>query len=87
MLAVLESWLKAREEYVVIAGAQSSRMTLRDMVYQGTVWGPTLWNSHFGDAIAIMSSGVFTVIVYADNINAFKSFPRSISNYLILEEL
>ena len=29
---------------VVVGGKQSAPVTLADMVYQGTVWGPVLWN-------------------------------------------
>ena len=43
-LDVLRSWLRPRAAHVVVDGATSDAMTLEDMVFQGTVWGPPLWN-------------------------------------------
>ena len=35
---------------VVVGGAYSVQADLANMVYQGTVWGPPLWNVFFEDA-------------------------------------
>ena len=51
ILAVIESWLRDRQGYVVVAGKKSRRLTLCNMVFQGTVWGPSLWNAFFGDCV------------------------------------
>ena len=40
---VLRSWLRPRTAHVAIDGATSDAMTLEDMVFQGTVWGPPLF--------------------------------------------
>jgi len=47
MLKLLESWLDDRIANVVVEGCQSSPATINNMVYQGTVWGPPLWNVFF----------------------------------------
>ena len=47
IVAVLASWLRQRHATVVISGMASKLMTLINMVYQGTVAGPTLWNLFF----------------------------------------
>ena len=49
VLDVLRSWLRPRTAHVVIDGATSDAMTLEDMVFQGTLWGPPLWNVFFED--------------------------------------
>ena len=50
IVAVLVSWLQQRIAHIVVAGATSFEMTLRNMVFQGTVTGPMLWNLFFEDA-------------------------------------
>ena len=50
IVAVLASWLQQRFAEVVVGGASSRMMTLMNMVYQGTVSGPLLWNLFFEDA-------------------------------------
>ena len=44
VLALLGSWLETRQAVVVVDGAKSDCVCLRDMVFQGSVWGPPLWN-------------------------------------------
>ena len=45
------------------------------MVFQGTVWGPCLWNAFFGDSVWAVRFEGFGVIVFADDLNAFKEYP------------
>ena len=87
MLGVLESWLRDRPGHVVIGGSKSSRMCLSQMVFQGTVWGPSLWNTFFGDSICVLEANGFTVVIFADDYNAFKTYSSNTSNHLILTEL
>ena len=49
-LRLFKSWLRERPAQVAVGGAFSETMVLRDMVFQGTVWGPPLWNVFFEDA-------------------------------------
>ena len=44
LLAVLKDWLSARSARVVVDGAVSRTVHMADMIYQGTVFGPPLWN-------------------------------------------
>ena len=55
-------------------------MTLDHMVFQGTVWGPPLWNVFFEDARVPINASGFNEIVYADDLNAFRSFPLAVCN-------
>ena len=50
------------------------------MVYQGTVTGPTLWNVFFEDARHAINELLFTEVVYADDLNAYRIFPSSTHN-------
>ena len=42
LVTLMSSWLKARVAYLVVEGKKSEAWQLADMVYQGTVFGPTL---------------------------------------------
>eukprot|EP00969_Alexandrium_andersonii_P303127 13399189-Alexandrium_andersonii.AAC.1 len=44
LLRVLASWLARRSARVVVQGSFSETIEMCDMVYQGTTWGPPLWN-------------------------------------------
>ena len=61
-------------------------MSLKDMVYQGTVWGPPLWNAFYGDAKKPVQEAGFKEEVYADDLNAHKSFPNAAKNEDLLKE-
>ena len=87
MLSVIRSWLGDRQGYVIVNGSRSEPMTLKNMVFQGTVWGPSLWNSYFGDCICAICGCGFQVVIYADDCNAFKAYARTASNDRILEDM
>ena len=76
LVAVFESWMQQRLGHVVVGGQQSAGMRLYDMVFQGTVWGPVLWNVFFADAKKALSQSGFEEIVYADDLNAFRLYDR-----------
>lgn len=77
LVAVIRSWLRDRVGFVIVSGEKSRPMRLRDMVFQGTVWGPQLWNAFFGDCVVAIRGCSFDVVIYADDCNAFKAYPRS----------
>ena len=84
---VLESWLGEREAHVVVEGQSSKAMPLRDMVYQGTVWGPPLWNLHYADARHAVRKNGFEELVFADDLNAYKGFEKDVEDSTILEDM
>ena len=49
---------------------------MQDMVYQGTVLGPSLWNTFFQDARLPVNESGFMEIVFADDLSAWKLFQR-----------
>ena len=48
---ILSSWLAPRLGSVVVNGALYAHLTMQYMVYQGTVFGPPMWNLHYAGAI------------------------------------
>jgi hypothetical protein len=73
---VVNSWLQPRTGQVVVSGETSVGVPLANQVFQGTVWGPPLWNVFFADAAPAVQKAGFTEVIYADDLNAFKRFPR-----------
>ena len=87
IVAVIASWLRDRTAYVVVGNTRSQQQILKDMVFQGTVLGPGLWNLMYEDARKPIQNCGFTEIVYADDLNAYRAFKRSISNAEVLAQM
>ena len=49
-VSIFDAWLQDRKATVVVGGQHSDPMRLRDMIYQGAVWGPWLWNIFYEEA-------------------------------------
>jgi hypothetical protein len=84
-LVAVISWLRTRRAKVVVGGKASEDFKLEDMVFQGTVWGPTLWNIFYGDARDAVNEMSFKEVVYADDLNAHREFPGTTKNDVILK--
>ena len=80
IVKVLESWLQQRFAQVVVGGASSIATVLMNMVYQGTVTGPILWNVVFEDARHAINEFLFEEVVNADDLNAYRIFPSDTDN-------
>ena len=80
MVKVVQSWLRRRTGHVLVAGSKSAEMALEDMVFQGTVLGPQLWNLFFADAAEPIRITGHTEIVYADDMNACRFHASDIDN-------
>ena len=72
-LKLFGSWLRQRQARVAVGGAFSEVLTLAHMVFQGTVWGPQLWNAFFSDACLPVRKHGFTEEVYADDLNGYNA--------------
>ena len=77
---VFSSWLRERPARVAVGGVFSEVIPLRDMVFQGTVWGPQLWNTFFADAWRATQKAGFAETVFADDLNAHKAFTVATPN-------
>ena len=86
MVALTESWLQQRTAHVVVEGHFSDKMVLKNMVFQGTVLGPSLWNLFHEDARRAIQETGFEEIVYADDLNGFKEFERNTSVVSVLAD-
>ena len=53
LVRLIESWLRQRRANVIVGGEASIEFILRNMIYQGTVLGPILWNVFFEEARVI----------------------------------
>jgi len=78
LLKVISSWLVGRVGKVIVQGASSVNFLLKNMCFQGTVWGPALWNIFFSDAPLAMRRCAFKEIMYADDLNAYREFDNSV---------
>ena len=87
ILSVIASWLRDRPARVVCGGSCSREFLLSDMVFQGTVWGPYLWNLFFGDSVLAVQSSGFICVIYADDLNNFKCYDLSVSNVFVRADL
>ena len=79
-LYFLNSYLLSREGYVAVEGVLSECMLLTDMVYQGTVLGPSLWNAFFGDIATCVPEDGQHCQIFADDLKVDASCPVAMSN-------
>ena len=86
-IAFIEDWLRPRTAQVAVGGALSVAKVLSDMVFQGTVLGPDLWNVFFADvADAVRSVGAEEAI-FADDLSAFKRFETKIEDVEVMDDM
>ena len=87
LLEVMRSWLDERTAKVVVEGAYSETAVLDNSVYQGTVWGPPLWNVFFEDARVPVNKAGYTEAVFADDLNAHRNYNATCRNEVLNEEM
>ena len=87
IVAVMASWLRQRSAHIIVGGKQSEEMTLQNMVFQGTVIGPDLWNCFFEDARHAINEWLFTEVAYADDHNAYRVFGESSENADVMKSI
>ena len=87
LLTVLGSWLEQRAAKVVVELFHSESAELSNSVYQGTVWGPPLWNVFFEDARVPVNQAGFSEALFADDLNAYKCYNKSCQNGVLYEEM
>ena len=83
---LLVSWLEPRISQVVVGGERSRPTPLSNSVFQGTVWGPPLWNCYYADATQAVTKRGFTDIVFADDLNCTKVMDSQLTNAEIRAE-
>ena len=87
LLKVFEAWLTERIVYVVVCGEKPSPVMLIDLIFQGSVLGRTLWNLFYADGVRPVEKKGFTESIFADDLNCFKNFHRSIGPDYVLRQI
>ena len=65
----------------------SDLMVLANMVFQGTVLGPPLWNVFFADVAPAARKTGGTENVFADDLNVFKRFNAAVANQAVVRDM
>ena len=84
VLRLIITWLEERHAEVVVAGQTSIERPLRDMVFQGIVWGPPLCNIYYCDVRVPICIVGYQESKNADYVNSFKVFDRAVEDSVIL---
>ena len=87
VVSVIDSWLQQRVAHVVVEGSLSVELLLRNMIFQGTVFGPILWNCFYEDARASIEKAGFCECVFADDLNSYRTFPAYVGDRHVLRQL
>ena len=86
-LDFLDAYLQPRCGRVIVEGVASNDFDLSDMVFQGTVLGPCLWNLFFADVADSAKTQGGKESIFADDLNVFRDFDRFESNEHIMQNL
>jgi hypothetical protein len=84
-IRVMTDWMSHRSVSVVVDGMHSEDHRITDQVFQGSVWGPTLWNLFIADVENPIRSHGWLPILYADDLTAVAAFKQSDSEDSIRE--
>ena len=87
LLELIQSWLRRRSAKVVVGGCHSAKLCLENMVYQGTVWGPSLWNAFYGDARQAVQACKFMEIIFADDLNAWRKYDAGTNHDVMQKDM
>ena len=87
LLKFFSSYLDPRSAVVIVDGAASDPFPLMDMVFQGHVLGPCLWNIFFTDVSTRVIDAGFVATKFADDLSASREFPRVTPNGNIMATL
>ena len=78
------SYLFSREQYVVLNGAESSKIPVLSGVPQGSVLGPLLFLAYINDSTLEPLDHDTHITLYADDILLYRTITAS-SDYIILQ--
>ena len=87
LLNIIKAWLDDRVATIIVNGENSTQLALKDMLFQGTVLGPTLWNAFYNDSAKAVRSSDFREIVFADDLNSHKEYPNSAPLPQLLQDM
>lgn len=84
---IMRSWLRPRKAKIILNGTEFKEFFLENMVFQGTVLGPLLWNIFFGSAGKVIRENGFLDVIFADDLNGIRSYLSHVCNLYLLNEL
>ena len=87
ILVFFEDYLAPRSARVAVDGEVSDIFILQNMVFQGTVFGPSLWNIFFADVHEPAQRNGATEGRFADDLSISKEFFRNTSNEDIVSDM
>ena len=87
LIKVIQSWLRQRSARVIVSGQESDSMTLENMVFHGTVWGPPLWNSFYADSRRPIRMSDFSEIIFADDLNAWRKYDAATTHQTMIKAM
>ena len=65
---------------MIVDGTVSNPFEISNIVFQGTVLGPPLWNLFFADVVVPAGSKGGDAAVFADDLNVFQLFDTEVPN-------
>ena len=87
ILKVIDSWLQPRCAFVIVGSSKSHQLLLSNMVFQGTVLGPPLWNVFFESSRNAVNKCGFEEVVFADDLNCYRAYHPTCSNVVVRKGL
>ena len=87
LVQLFADYLQPRQANVGVDGVLSYEFVLRNMVFQGTVLGPSFWNIFFSDVHGPAESTGCRERRFAGDLSMSKSFARTTPNEEILEDM
>ena len=86
-LAFFDDYLASRAALVLVGGESSAELELKNTVFQGTVLGPSLWNTFFKDVRTAAESTGGRESKFADDLSVTKEYNKSTKNEEVLADL
>ena len=87
LFVFVTAWVQKRIADIIVQGQKSNPIELFDMVFQGTVLGPILWNIFYSDVRHPVRKRFFTETIFADDLNCFKNYARTIGDNYIMKQM
>ncbi len=87
LIDLFTDYLAPRRANVGVDGAFSYEFALQNMLFQGTVFGPPLWNIFFADVHSAAESTGCRERRFADDLNTSKVYKKEVRNEDILDDL